>query len=125
KITVTIAILDENLDEIGRKTVEVAAESGLSVKTNQEWLDISGIDIEGYELDSPNASYTASDGDEVSLYVTKKEEEPEQKITVTIAILDENLDEIGRKTVEVAAESGLSVKTNQEWLDISGIDTEV
>ena len=124
EITVTIAILDENLDEIGRKTVEVAAESGLSVKTNQEWLDISGIDIEGYELDSPNASYTASDGDEVSLYVTKKEEEPEQKITVTIAILDENLDEIGRKTVEVAAESGLSVKTNQEWLDISGIDIE-
>ena len=124
EITVTIAILDENLDEIGRETVEVAAESGLSVKTNQEWLDISGIDIEGYELDSPNASYTASDGDEVSLYVTKKEEEPEQKITVTIAILDENLDEIGRKTVEVAAESGLSVKTNQEWLDISGIDIE-
>src|SRR5699024_12417858 len=109
KITVTIAILDENLDEIGRKTVEVAAESGLSVKTNQEWLDISGIDIEGYELDSPNASYTASDGDEVSLSAEEKREEHEQKITVTIAILDENIEEIGRKTVDVVDETGLSV----------------
>ena len=93
EITVTIAILDENLDEIGRETVEVAAESGLSVKTNQEWLDISGIDIEGYELDSPNASYTASDGDEVSLYVTKKED-PDTDIIMNVQFYEDTEDNV-------------------------------